>query len=72
MGFQKRKEDVAGYIKSCPNFNPCPLCYGCRDYDSSYYECINCGKDKKNICDTIKHTDKALNTMYKNKPVNII
>lgn len=68
----KTPQDPAGYDK-CPDFNPCPLCYGCRNYDPSYYKCIMiCGGNVKyNTCDTHKHNDKALSLMIRPQEVNI-
>lgn len=65
----KTIEGVEGFKKNCPNYEPCPLCYGCRAYDASYYECAQCAKNKQNICDRKRHTDRALNKMYGKKEV---
>ena len=62
----KTKESVKGFKINCPNYDPCPLCYGCRAYDPSYYECTTeCGGSKRDICNTQKHNDKALNLMIR-------
>lgn len=53
----KSPQDVYGYQSQCPNFQQCPLCFGCRNYDISVVKCVeNCGTDKKkNVCNTEKH-----------------
>ena len=68
---RKTRESVKGFKMRCPNYVSCPLCYGCRSYDPSYYRCLECGKNKKNICDTHKHTDKALNLMIRRPVVEL-
>lgn len=51
----KRPGDVRGRQIHCPDFQQCPVCYGCRSYDTKYEECRKCGSDKKNICNKQKH-----------------
>ena len=53
----------------CPNFDPCPLCYGCRNYDSAVVRCERCYEDNKksNICNRELHTEEALFMMLKLK-----
>jgi hypothetical protein len=52
----------------CPNFDPCPLCYGCRNYDSSVVKCDKCAENKKkNVCNTELHTEQALMLMLKTR-----
>lgn len=54
---------------NCPNYDPCPLCYGCRNYDSAVVRCEHCyEKNKKaNICKRELHTEEALSMMLKLK-----
>lgn len=62
----KTKESVKGAKINCPNYDPCPLCYGCRAYDASYYKCITeCRNSKRDVCNTHKHNDRALNLMIR-------
>ncbi len=53
----KSPQDVYGWQSQCPNFQQCPLCFGCRNYDRSVIKCVeHCGKDKKtNVCNTERH-----------------
>lgn len=38
-----KKYKVQGYIDNCSGYDPCPLCFGCRNY-GLYNECeSNCG-----------------------------
>lgn len=69
---RKTPESVRGYKIRCPNFSPCPLCYGCRNYDPSFWICrTECSKDKKNTCDKEKHTDKILAMMLQKQVVQL-
>lgn len=52
----KTKNDVMGYKTGCFHYDPCPLCYGCRNY---HVFCHNRCDDrcaasalekKKNVC----------------------
>ena len=53
----------------CPNFDPCPLCYGCRNYDSAVVRCERCYEDNvfSDMCKRELHTEKALSMMLKLK-----
>lgn len=46
-----KEEQVAGYIHNCIGYDPCPLCYGCRNF-GRYIKCENkCGNNiKLNVC----------------------
>ena len=69
----KEPKNVLGYKINCPDYNPCPLCYGCRSFDPSYYKCINlCGENiKYNICKTSKHRANLLAKMIKKTTINV-
>ena len=69
----KTPQDVMGYKINCPDYHKCPLCYGCRSYDPSYYKCITlCGTNQKNnICNTIKHKDKLITKMIHKTTINL-
>lgn len=58
-----------GAQMNCPNFDPCPLCFGCRSYSSSVNRCKKCYEDnkKQNICNRELHTETALSMMLKLK-----
>lgn len=58
---QKQYSSVRGNQIHCINYQGCPLCYGCRAYDSRDPECLECkiaddkmGK-KYNICNKDLH-----------------
>ena len=67
----KQPNQVRGNIIHCPNFVQCPLCYGCRNYDSRLNECRQCyeeghrpGQNRNfNVCNKNLHTEDALNRM---------
>ena len=67
----KSKSDVQGVKMKCPNFVQCPLCYGCRAYNSADLVCRICAKNKKkNICNKSIHKDDLIakfiqRTVYK-------
>ena len=68
----KKPEDVRGY-GHCPNFEQCPICYGCRAADLSYVKCIHCAEDPKtNICNRYKHRPELLSKMITRQKVEII
>ena len=59
MSKTKQPADVLGNKINCIRFNQCPVCYGCRSYDSSNLECLKCIENKKfNICNKEIHNDK--------------
>lgn len=65
-----KREEVWGYIHNCHNYDPCPLCYGCRNF-GIYLDCYDhCGDDKKkNVCNNKKlHNPKNFAKMI-NRPV---
>ena len=68
----KSKETTAGGKANCPDYKPCPLCYGCRNYDPSYYKCVTtCKGTKYDTCDTHRHNDKALSLMIRRPEVTL-
>lgn len=52
----KNKQDTAGYKTDCFYYDPCPLCYGCRNYGKYYISrcdtrCAHTPSEKKfNVC----------------------
>ena len=70
---QKSVQKVYGYIRGCPNFEPCPLCYGCRAYDPKYVACENCRQagEKYHLCNTAKHKSHLLDKMIQREVIII-
>ena len=66
---KKTINNVHGAEINCQRFDPCPLCYGCRNYDSALVKCDSCYYNNKeyDTCNTTKHTEKALNLMLRVK-----
>lgn len=64
---QKQYSSVRGNQIKCINYQGCPLCYGCRAYDSRDPECRECKlADKQkgkfyNICNTKLHESWKIN-----------
>lgn len=57
----KKPAHVLGNIIRCPRFIQCPLCYGCRAYDSANLECTQCEENRKrDICNKQLHTDEVV------------
>lgn len=74
MNRQKTIHDVLGWVINCKDFNPCPVCYGCRNYDPSRLKCINhCEEQNKkfNTCDRTIHTEKALSMFIRREKIII-
>ena len=52
----KTKNDVEGFRSGCFYYDPCPLCYGCRNYHAVCHNrcderCAHTPQDKKkNVC----------------------
>ena len=68
----KQPADVLGNQIKCPNFNQCPLCYGCRNFSTSDLNCLQCLKNKKkNICDTKKHNNNLISNFITKNKINI-
>ena len=68
----KTEHDTWGYQHNCVNYDPCPLCYGCRAYDPSWHKCRHCEDDlKNNICNKQRHTVKLLNRMIGRRKLNV-
>lgn len=67
---QKTMHDVLGWQMDCINYDPCPLCYGCRNFDVSYKKCEKCNENaKRDVCNRVRHTPKALAMMINKKPI---
>lgn len=68
----KNKSDVLGQQINCPSFQYCPLCYGCRSYDSKYMECNECAINKKiNICNKTVHKSDLISKMIRKDAIKI-
>lgn len=70
-----RKEDVRGYRDYCFYYEPCPICYGCRNYNAAYcppgghYEC---SRDvKNNVCTSQYHTPENFAKVIQRPVVNL-
>ena len=69
MNKTKTEYDVRGYEIKCINYIKCPLCYGCRNYNSVDPDCKICIEQNKkyNICNTELHkTDLIAKMITKN------
>lgn len=70
----KQYSSVRGARSRCINYTGCPLCYGCRAYDSRDPECVECKleDDRRgkfyNICNKELHEAWKINKIIsKNK-----
>ena len=70
----KNIHTVLGDIIGCSSYDPCPLCYGCRNFDPSRVKCQNYCEYKNpkyNICDRYKHNDAALSMMIRRSVIKV-
>ena len=68
---RKTVHDVLGWQKNCPRFVSCPVCYGCRAFDSSMISCEKCAENKRNLCDTKKHRSDLLDRMITREAIEV-
>ena len=65
----KQPSNVRGNIIKCINYQMCPVCYGCRAYDSRDSECRECKKEDEirnknyNLCNTELHESWKINKL---------
>lgn len=72
MAKAKSPSDVRGAKIRCINYEKCPICYGCRNYNSIDPECAKCAtKRKYNICDTIKHKSDIIANFISRPQINL-
>lgn len=73
----KQPSDVRGNKINCINFQMCPVCYGCRAYNSRDLECIECKSedDKRNkrynLCNKELHEPWKINKLISKTKVNL-
>lgn len=68
----KSKYDTQGWQTDCFYYEPCPLCFGCRNY-GDHIKCeYRCGEAvKKNVCTSNYHYPKNFEKMIVRPTVNI-
>lgn len=61
----KTPHDVYGFANNCVNYQKCPLCFGCRRFNSIDPDCRFCESQnkKQNICNTSLHRDEVTSKM---------
>lgn len=65
----KQPSDVRGSKIKCINYQMCPVCYGCRSYNSRDNECIECKKEDDvrgknyNLCNKELHESWKINKL---------
>ena len=72
-GAFKTPKDTAGYKGDCPDYDPCPLCYGCRNYGLHAFTCdALCATNSKfNICNQSLHTPANIARMVLRDKIRI-
>lgn len=72
-GSYKTPRDTEGYQHDCPDYDPCPLCYGCRNagLHSSRCNTLCAGNPKKNICNVELHTSKNIEKMVRRQKIKL-
>lgn len=70
---QKTHHDVRGQRINCPDYEMCPLCYGCRAFNPKYAKCITCKEEnaKQNLCKTERHRSDLLEKMITREKIVI-
>ena len=70
MKLGKQPNQVRENKIQCINYQICPICYGCRAYDSRYEDCVECYQDgidesnrNFNVCNTELHEAWKINRM---------
>lgn len=62
----KQPNHVLGKKMNCPNFNQCPICYGCRSYTTTFVECEKCIANKKrDVCNTELHKSDLIEKLIR-------
>lgn len=73
----KQPNQVRGNKIRCINFQMCPVCYGCRSFDSRDPECLICQKEGSgqkrnfNVCDTKLHESWKINKLINKNIIKI-
>lgn len=69
----KTIHDVRGKRIKCINYVSCPLCYGCRNYNSAYENCSKCINENKknNICNTELHKADLISQMISKTTIKL-
>lgn len=74
----KQYSSVRGSKAKCINYTPCPMCYGCRAYDSRDPECAECRQEDinvygkpYNICKKELHEGWKLNKLITKNKVHL-
>lgn len=72
-GLYKTERDTEGYRNDCPGYDPCPLCYGCRNAGlySSRCDTLCNGNHKKNICNRELHTPQNIGKMVRRQKIKL-
>ena len=72
-GSYKTVQDTAGYQAGCAHFDPCPLCYGCRNYGIYPFTCdeLCAVNPKTNICNRSLHHPGNIARMVRRDLVTI-
>lgn len=75
---QKQPNQVRGNKIKCINFQMCPLCYGCRAFDSRDPDCIICkeegvdgSKRNFNVCDKNLHEAWKINKIISKNLIKV-
>lgn len=69
----KTSEQVRGSRIRCLDYEMCPLCYGCRAFNSRYQKCLDCKNEnaKFNLCDTKKHKTDLIAKMITRERIDL-
>lgn len=75
---QKQPNQVRGNKIGCINYQMCPLCYGCRNYNSNDPDCVICKQEgvdgtkrNFNVCDTNLHEAWKINNIITKNTITV-
>lgn len=70
----RNKYETAGWRESCFYYDPCPICYGCRNYHTYCHSRCDflCGDNlRKNVCTSKLHTPENFAKMIRRPYVDL-
>lgn len=77
MQSQKQANQVRGNKIVCINYQMCPICYGCRAYNSEDEDCLICEQEGKganrnfNVCNTKIHEAWKINKLISKTKIEL-
>lgn len=68
----RNRNSARGAQIDCINFEMCPLCYGCRNFNNLDKTCLICEEDSKNnLCNTKSHKAHLVGRMITKQKIEL-